>query len=207
MDFFNNLLPTIEHWGWWLYWILFSISILESTAFIGLVIPGTTILIFTGFLASQGTLDAGDALWIMALGGIVGDALSFFLGRRGVVWFQDGHKIFKTEYLKKGQIFFQKYGEKSVIMARFIGPFRPIIPFVAGLFKMNTKKFFFFNITSAFMSAGVYLAIGYFFGHVWGRVHFWIEKVKVAGIILISVLIAGYIIKKIVFKKIHEEKI
>ncbi len=201
MEFLNHFLPTIEHWGRWIYWLILFICILESIAFIGLAVPGTTVLIFTGFLVSQKILDPGDALWVAALGGIIGDTLSFLLGKRGAAWFREDHKIFKLEYLKKGEEFFHQHGDKSVILARFIGPIRPIVPVIAGLSKMSSKKFFFFNILGAFVSAAVYLTLGYFFGQVWDGIQFWIKKIEIVAVIMALVLTAGFVIKKIALKK------
>lgn len=203
MDLFIALLPKIEHLGLWAYWLLFGISTLESTAFFGLVVPGTTATIFAGFLATQDILDMGDVIWIVALGGIVGDTISFYLGRRGVNLFQPNNRVLKLSYLEKGREFFEKHGDKSLVLARFIGPIRPIIPFVAGLVRMNTKKFFLLNLVSGFISAAAYTLLGYFFGAVWGRTEAWFGHIEAALVITGAVFIIGYVLKKIIMKKIN----
>lgn len=71
MDFLSTLLPKIEHLGLFAYWVLFGVGLLESTAVVGLLIPGTTITVFFGFLAAQKAVDLGDVIWAAALGGSV----------------------------------------------------------------------------------------------------------------------------------------
>ncbi len=153
-----------------LYGIIFIISTLESLAFVGLLVPGTTVVLAAGVLASRHLLDFKTLLWCVALGGVVGDTISFLLGRKGITLFDEKSRFFKKEYMEKGQAFFVKHGNKSVLFARFFGPFRPIIPFVAGLVRMDFKIFLFYNITSAFAAAGVYLLFGYFFGETWRQI-------------------------------------
>lgn len=154
----------------WIYGLIFLISIFESLAFVGLVIPGTTVVIAAGVLASRHLLDIGDLIWCVALGGVAGDTISFFLGRSGITLFSEKSRLFKKEYMDKGQEFFLRYGNKSVLFARFFGPLRPVVPFVAGLVKMDFKKFLFYNVISAFLAAPVYLLFGYFFGETWRQV-------------------------------------
>ncbi len=162
--------PHVAMNQFWLYGLIFVISILESLAFVGLLVPGTTVVLAAGVLASRNLLDFKTLLWCVALGGVVGDTVSFLLGRKGLTLFSEHSRFFKKEYLEKGQEFFVKHGNKSVLFARFFGPFRPIIPFVAGLVRMDLKTFLFYNVTSAFVAAGVYLAFGYFFDETWRHI-------------------------------------
>lgn len=167
----NYFVANIAFLGNGAYWILFGVAILESTALVGLLVPGTTILVVAGFLASQGALNFKILFAVVAFGNIIGDTFSFYLGRRGTTWFKPGNKIFKMEYVERGQRFFKKHGDKSILLARFIGPLRPVIPFVAGLFRMQAPKFFLFNIIGGFLAALFYLSLGYFFGQATGQLH------------------------------------
>jgi undecaprenyl-diphosphatase len=201
MDWIQLLTPKIEHWGWWSYWIILLVATLESTAFIGLIIPGTTIIIAVGFLASLHLIDVGDVIWFTAFGGIIGDAVSYYLGKKGINFFTIDSRFFKTSYLEQGKKFFQAHGAKSVLLARFIGPFRPIIPFVAGLIQMPKRKFFLLNIVGGFASATFYVFFGYFFGKTWYRYHNLFGRGSGIVIIVFSVLFVGYWLRKKLFEK------
>jgi undecaprenyl-diphosphatase len=155
------------------------ISFLESFAFLGLIIPGTSLVVFAGVLTSRKIIRLGSLIVAVAVGGILGDAASFYLGKKGTKWFGSHNKFFKTEYLKKGEDFFLKHGNRSVIFARFFGPLRPIIPFVAGMFKMPSQKFFLYNVISAAVSAPLYVGLGFFLGSASGQVekNYWPRRV------------------------------
>ncbi len=201
MEYLVALLPHIEGFGSWTYLFILLITILESTAFIGLIIPGTTVIVFSGFLASQGIIDLGDVIWFVALGGIIGDTISFYLGQRGIHLFNKKNRFFTPELLKKAESYFEKHGNKSVALARFIGPIRPLVPFIAGLSKMNIGMFFLFNILGGLIAAAIYVLIGYFFGAVWEEVRFWVHRFEGGLILVIGVLIVGYFLHQRFFKK------
>jgi undecaprenyl-diphosphatase len=95
------------------------------------------------------------------------------------------------EYVERGQRFFTKHGDKSILLARFIGPLRPVIPFVAGLFQMRALKFFLFNIVGGFLAALFYLSLGYFFGQATGQLHTIFGAVEwfFGGLIVVIILI------------------
>lgn len=201
MDNLNALLPQIDNAGLWAYWIVLLVSFLESLAFVGLAIPGSIVTIFAGFVASRGILDIGDLIWFVAIGAMLGDGISFYLGKRGFAFLRKHDKIFKDEHLAKSVAFFKKHGGKSVFFGRFIGPIRPTIPFVAGMFQMETKQFFFWNIASSFGFAIAFLAVGYFMGGVWQVVQKWFavgEYAIVVGFALIAVFLVWrwFIIKR-----------
>lgn len=196
MQYLDAFLPRIVEIGLWAYGLIFIVSVLESTAFFGLVVPGTTVTIFAGFLASQYILDFGDLVWYIAVGGIVGDTISFWLGQKGIKFFKIENKIFALKHLDAGEIFFKRHGQKSVFLARFVGPIRPLVPFVAGLTNMPLKKFCVFNVIGGFASAATYLVIGYFFGEVWGRAEAWFSHVEAGLLIVLGVLVIGCLIRR-----------
>jgi membrane protein DedA with SNARE-associated domain len=97
-------------------------------------------------------------------------------------------------FLEKGKVFFENHGGKSVFLGRFMGPLRPIIPFVAGAMHMRVRRFLFWNITSAFFWSIFYLYLGYFFGEVWASVEKWTGRISLGliAIFLIAVAIHFY---------------
>ncbi len=183
---FASILPTFESAHMWGYLIIFLISFLESIAFVGIFVPGTVVIAIAGFAAAQGYLDVAVVIWFAAIGAILGDALSFSLGKKGTRLFRQENKILRAAHLERGEKFLKKYGSKSVFLGRFIGPIRPIIPFVAGMFTMNPREFYIWNIASAFGWSALYVLLGYFFGQAWQTVVVWSTRI---GIFIVCVLL------------------
>ncbi len=146
MDVINSILPTVQHLGVFGYWLILLIALSESLAFIGSVIPGAVLVTLAGFLSAHGYLDIGDLIWFAAIGAILGDSLSYWFGTKGTRFFKEENRLLKRAHLERGEGFFKKHGGKSVLLGRFVGPLRPIIPFIAGLSQMNKWQFLFWNI-------------------------------------------------------------
>lgn len=197
MNFFNSILPTIDSLGIFGYWVLLLTSLAESLPFIGLIVPGTILLGFFGFLSAQGYLDIGDLIWFATIGAILGDSISYYLGTKGTRFFSDENTILKQSYLQKGEKFFKKYGNKSIFLGRFIGPLRPIVPFIAGLSSMDKKIFVFWNVISAVLWSVTFLFLGYFFGSALPIIGVWSTR---AGIFLVLLFLSTVLIRIIVRK-------
>ena len=178
-----------------MYWIVLLISLAETLPLIGLIVPGTIFIGLFGFFSAQGYLDIGDLIWFSAIGAIVGDGISYYLGTKGTKLFREENKILKLSHLEKGEDFFRKHGNKSVFLGRFISPLRPIIPFVAGLSRMDKKAFLFWNVISGILWATSFLLLGYFFGGALNAIEVWSSQVGifilgiVASLIIIRILI------------------
>lgn len=197
MDYLNYFLPTIEHLGVLGYWLVLFVSLLESLAFVGVIIPGSLFVIAAGFLSAHGYFDIGDLIWFAAVGAIIGDGISYYFGTKGTRFFRNENKILKLSHLEKGKNFFRKHGNKSVFLGRFIGPVRPIIPFIAGLSKMDKKSFVFWNIISAFLWATANLFLGYFFGGAAKSIEVWSTRAVVFILfIFLFLFLIWLIIKK-----------
>ena len=180
------ILPQLEHVTFLGYWVVLLAALLESLVVAGIFIPGTIIVIIVGFAAARGYLDVGDAIWFAAIGGILGDAISYHLGKRGTNIFRSGSRIFKLSRLEQGKRFLKKHGSTSVFWGRFTGPISSVSPFVAGVFNMDRKRFYFWNVISAFAWAIVYVSLGYFFGQAWQIIATWSTRI---GIFILSIFI------------------
>ncbi|MDA1335048.1 MAG: LssY C-terminal domain-containing protein [bacterium] len=191
MGYFTFLLPTLEHLGLFSYWLILLVSFIESLVFVGKFIPGGMFVIFAGFLSAHGYLDIGDLIWFAAIGAILGDGVSYWLGSKGIKYFHEEKRVLKLTHLNRGQQYVRKYGGKSIFFGRFIGPLRPIVPFVAGLFGMDRKKFLLLNILSGFLWAIGYIFLGYFFGSAASLAEAWITR---AGLFVLAVLISALVI-------------
>jgi membrane-associated protein len=138
----------------------------ESGLLIGIFLPGDTLLLGAGILASQGTLPLIPLIAIVVCAAITGDNVGYSIGRRsGPKLFKkkDGI-VFRQEYIQKAEAFYEKHGGKTIILARFVPIVRTFAPLVAGVGKMPRRKFFLFNVIGAVLwGAGVVL-LGYWLG-------------------------------------------
>lgn len=165
--------PTLDfisaHSGW-AFPIMFITSFGESFAFIGLLFPGTSILIVAGTLMSAGSLPYLPVLAGAIVGAVLGDTVSYWLGRRygaglARVWpFSRNPDLFAS-----GIGFFEKHGGKSVFIGRFFGPVRAVVPLAAGVLRMPSGRFWFANVTSALVWAPTLLFTGDAVGNVGER--------------------------------------
>lgn len=149
----------------WALFITFLISFAESLAIIGSLIPGSITMTAIGILAGSGVMRIDLTLCTAALGAVVGDSVSYALGyvfsdRLLQMWpFHHYPKL-----MSYGKDFFLRHGGKSVLIGRFVGPLRSMIPVIAGMMRMPQYQFLFSNILSAVGWALVYVMPGYFIG-------------------------------------------
>lgn len=141
------------------------IALLESLAFIGLLLPGVALLFALAVMAGSAHLSPWLCLLAAFIGAVCGDGISFLLGRysaapiRNLRWLRH-----HPEWIEGSERFFRRWGGLSIVTGRFVGPVRPVIPFVAGSCGMPALHFSFFNLISALGWAPLYLLPGYFTG-------------------------------------------
>ena len=150
--------------GWAGFWV-FVMSFVESLAFVGILIPGIIILFGLGALISLGALEMLP-IWLWgSLGAFVGDVVSFAIGRRyrshlAEVWpFSRFPRM-----LERGREYFSVHGPKSVVIGRFIGPLRPVIPVTAGMLGLTPRRFLMVDIPACIVWTPSYLIPGMLFG-------------------------------------------
>lgn len=148
--------------------LVLVISLVESLALVGLLVPGVVLITTAASLAGHQDIVLAWLIGAAFLGAIAGDGLSFALGfkhREQVIqrWPLSQH----PEWLGRGARFFQRYGVWSVFIGRFVGPVRPIIPLVAGMMHMPPRTFIWANLTSAALWAPAYILPGYLLGRTW----------------------------------------
>lgn len=146
--------------------VVFLIAMGESLAVVGIILPGAVLLFAFGALAATGTVPLLQTLLAASLGAIAGDAMSFWLGRL----LQDRlHSVwpFSThpEWIERGVAYFRRHGGKSIVLGRFVGPLRAVIPATAGMLGMSPTRFFMIDVVSAFAWSPIYLFPGMVFGY------------------------------------------
>ena len=150
--------------------VVFLISLSESLAIVGLIVPGVILMTAIGSLIGAGKLPALATLTWAMLGAVAGDGLSYWLGhhyRNRLTELWPFNKF--PHWLDKGTEFFKSHGGKSIILGRFIGPIRPTIPVIAGIMGMGPATFLFFNIASAVAWAPLYSLPGILIGASLGQ--------------------------------------
>ncbi|WP_346798604.1 bifunctional DedA family/phosphatase PAP2 family protein [Halomonas sp. Bachu 37] len=155
---------------WLLLLLILLISLVESLALVGLLVPGVVLITAAGSLAGHQDVAIPAVLSAAFVGAVLGDGISFSLGysqRERVMqrWPLSQH----PEWLARGARFFKRYGTLSVFFGRFVGPVRPIIPLVAGMLHMSPRTFAWANIVSAALWAPAYVLPGYLLGRSWQK--------------------------------------
>ncbi len=142
----------------WAYLIVALIAFGESLAIVGLIVPGAFLLFGVGALIGSGELALWPTLFSAAIGAILGDGISFWLGyhyRARLIQLWPFNRYPKL--IDRGMVFFKRHGGKSILFGRFVGPVRPIIPSIAGMMRMSVPKYITINLLSALAWAPVYL--------------------------------------------------
>ncbi len=165
MHYLNALLALINHHPVLAYGMVFLVSLSESLALIGLLVPGTVIMFGIGAVVATGSLGLAPVLYLAIAGAVAGDGISYWLGhhykeRVADIWPFSRYPAM----LKKGAAFFHRHGGKSILFGRFVGPMRPVVPVVAGILGMRPMSFSVVNVLSATGWALVYILPGVFFG-------------------------------------------
>lgn len=179
---------TREH-GAWVYLILFVIIFAETGLVVTPILPGDSLLFAVGAIAAnpESGLNVFIAGILILVAAILGDTVNYSIGKfAGNALSQKYPRIIKPEYLAKTHSFFERYGGKTIILARFVPIIRTFAPFVAGSGAMDYKRFMTFNVVGAIAWVALILPAGWFFGNLpWVKKNF---ELVVLGIIFVSVL-------------------
>lgn len=195
LELFKHIIHLDFDWlfanfGTTVYFILFMVIFIETGLVIMPFLPGDSLLFTAGLFARLGYLNIAYLFFLLFIAAVVGDNTNYWVGRKlGLKAVQikfRGRKIVKQEYLDKTHSFFEKYGTKTIILARFVPIVRTFSPFVAGVAEMKYQRFLTFDILGGVIWIGSLTFAGYFLGEIpWIRAN--IEKVAL-GIIFISIL-------------------
>ena len=184
----QHLIELTQTYGLWIYAILFLIVFCETGLVVTPFLPGDSLLFAAGAVAALGGMNVHIAAALLLAAAVIGDAVNFAIGKYfgEKLFAKPDSRMFKREYLDKTHAFYEKYGGKTIILARFVPIVRTFAPFVAGMGNMHYGRFIRYNIIGALMWVGLLTYAGYFFGELpvvknnFGLV--------VIGIIVVSVL-------------------
>jgi membrane-associated protein len=159
-----------KEYGTTVYVILFAVIFIETGLVAMPFLPGDSLLFTAGLFAKLGYMDIGFLFLLLFIAAVLGDNCNYWIGRTiGLKVFQikiRGKNIVKQEYLDKTQSFYEKYGVKTIIMARFVPLVRTFAPFVAGVGKMKYERFLSFDVLGGALWIGSMTFAGYFFGEI-----------------------------------------
>jgi membrane protein DedA with SNARE-associated domain len=187
------LIDLVARLGEWGYLVIFLGATLESAAFLGLAVPGESLVLVAGFFANMHVFDLDVAILVATVGAILGDNIGYRLGRHlGRAWLlrYGRHIGLRERHIARAEALFARYGGRAVFLGRFVGFARALVPFVAGASRMPYRQFLVYNALGAALWAIAFTLLGYSLGASWGAAEQWIGRGS--AIIGAAVLLAGF---------------
>ncbi len=162
----QNLGPLISYYGIYAYVILFVIIVLETGLVVTPFLPGDSLLFVAGAAAAAGLLNIWAIILVFIVAAIIGDTLNYWIGHffGTKVFLQKFPGLIKKEYIDRTYGYFERYGGKTIFIARFIPIVRTFAPFLAGVGNMTYRRFILFNILGAIAWSVTITAAGYILG-------------------------------------------
>ncbi len=143
----KHLGPIIQEYGVWTYLILFAVVFCETGLVVTPFLPGDSLLFLAGVFAGRGSLSLVALLGTLMVAAILGDTVNYWVGHfLGHRMLASKRRLIKPEHLAYTHEFFEKYGGKTIILARFVPIVRTLAPFVAGLGEMSYGRFMSYNV-------------------------------------------------------------
>lgn len=162
----THLAPLIANYGLWIYGIVFIIVFCETGLVVTPLLPGDSLLFALGAFAATGSLSVGVLFFLIVSAAMLGDATNYSVGRWIGGRLASNNRIIKKEYLEKTRSFFDRYGAKTIVIARFMPIVRTFAPFVAGIGHMSYQVFSLYNVIGALLWTLLFVGAGYLFGNI-----------------------------------------
>lgn len=157
----------IENYGSLSYGILFAIVFAETGFVLTPFLPGDSLLFASGMFAALGSLDITVLFFVIWLASFLGDNVNYWVGYNFGQKIVNNHRIpINQHHIDKTEEFFRNHGKKAIFFARFMPIIRTFAPFVAGVGKMEYKKFIAFSFIGGFSWVASFVLLGYFFGNM-----------------------------------------
>jgi membrane-associated protein len=164
----RHLAQVISTYGTWTYALLFAIVFMETGLVVTPFLPGDSLLFAAGSFAALGALDVRLLFALLVFAAVLGDNLNYAIGRYlgPKVFHYERSRFFNPDHLRKTHGFYEKYGVKTIIIARFVPIVRTFSPFVAGVGAMSYPRFLAFDVVGGILWVGICVFAGYFFGNL-----------------------------------------
>ena len=164
----KHLVELVTQYGAWTYAILFLIIFCETGLVVMPFLPGDSLIFAVGALAAKGVLDLFSISILMIIAAIIGDTINYWIG------YKLGPKVFSSQdsrwlnrrHLDRTHQFYEKYGGKTIIIARFMPIIRTFAPFVAGIGRMTYPRFLLYNVVGGVLWIVLFMLAGYLFGNI-----------------------------------------
>jgi len=188
----RHLRVFVEHYGLWVYALLFLIIFVETGLVVMPFLPGDSLLFVVGALAGAGLMNYPLVMAVMLAAAVAGNqtnyAIGHALGPKVFGW--EHSRWFNKKAFEQAHAFYEKYGGVTIVAARFMPFLRTFAPFVAGVARMTRSKFTFYDVTGGALWVGSIVTAGYLFGNVpWVQQNF--SKIIWAMILIPGLLIIG----------------
>jgi len=186
----RHLAEIIGRYGGWTYGILFLIIFAETGLVVTPFLPGDSLLFAAGaFCARPETgLNVHLMAGLLFVASVLGDTLNYWIGSKfgPAVFKREDSRFLPRKHLERAHAFFEKYGGRAIILARFVPIVRTFVPFVAGVGRMNYRQFLFYNVVGGFIWVYFFIYAGFAFGNQpFVQKNF---KLVILAIIILSVL-------------------
>lgn len=164
----KHLDSIIRSYGIWTHLLLFVIIFCETGLVVTPILPGDSLLFAAGIFACRGSLDLAGLMLSLSVAAVLGDTVNYWIGSAvgPRVFHKEGGRLLNKEHLKRTHEFYEKYGGKTIIIARFVPIVRTFAPFVAGIGSMTYSHFISYNVVGGVGWIAILVLAGYFFGEI-----------------------------------------
>lgn len=188
----KHLGELVKEYGTWTYLVLVLIVFCETGLVVTPILPGDSLLFAAGAIAALGSLNPHLLVVLLTIAAVLGDAVNYQIGRYigPAVFKKEDSRLFKRSHLEKTRAFYERYGGKTIIIARFVPIVRTFAPFIAGVGQMSYRQFALYNVVGAI----AWVVIGVYAGYLFGGLTIVNENFSliIIAIVFISLLPAAF---------------